>query len=87
MQSTRYSCQILNLNYLDRFSKNTKIQNFMKIRPFGAKLFHADGQTDMPKVTVALRNFANAPKNITTLRLMAGIRRNTELLSVPYDVN
>jgi hypothetical protein len=26
--------------------KNTQIQNFMKIRPVGAKLFHADRQTD-----------------------------------------
>jgi hypothetical protein len=35
----------------------------MKIRPVGAELLHADGQTDMPKLIVALRNFANAPKN------------------------
>jgi hypothetical protein len=35
----------------------------MKIRPVGAELFHVDGQTDMTKVTVALRNYANAPKN------------------------
>ena len=34
----------------------------MKIRP-GAKLFHADGWTDMTKLTAAFRNFANAPKN------------------------
>ena len=38
----------------------------MKIRPEGAKLFHAGwqtGHTDMKKLTVAFRNFANAPKN------------------------
>ena len=29
----------------------------------GAELFHADGQTDMAKLTVASRNYANAPKN------------------------
>jgi hypothetical protein len=28
------------------FSKNTKISNLMKIRPVGAELFHAEGQTD-----------------------------------------
>jgi len=28
-----------------RFAKNTQIPDFMKIRPVGAKLFHADGQT------------------------------------------
>jgi hypothetical protein len=35
----------------------------MKIRPMGAELFHADGRTDMTKLIVAFRNFANASKN------------------------
>ena len=38
----------------------------MKIRLVGAELFHADvradGRTDMTKLIVAFRNFANAPK-------------------------
>jgi len=34
----------------------------MKIRPVGAELFHADGRTDMTKLIVAFRNFANACK-------------------------
>jgi hypothetical protein len=29
-----------------------------QIRPVWAHLFHADGQTDMKKLTVAFRNFA-----------------------------
>ena len=37
----------------------------MKIGPTGAAMFHADGQTDMTKLTVTFRNFANAPKSVT----------------------
>jgi hypothetical protein len=40
--------------------------NLMNIRPVGAELFHADrwkdGRTDMTKLIVAFRNFANVPK-------------------------
>jgi hypothetical protein len=35
----------------------------MKIRSVGAELLHVDGQTDITKLTVAFRNFANVPKN------------------------
>jgi hypothetical protein len=35
----------------------------MKIRRAGAEMFHADRRTEMVKLTVAFRNFANAPKN------------------------
>jgi len=48
------------------FRKNTQICNFMKFRPVGAQLFHADGedgQTDMTELIVAFINFANALKN------------------------
>ena len=34
----------------------------MKILPVAAELFHAGGRTDMTKLLVVLRNFANAPK-------------------------
>jgi hypothetical protein len=33
------------------------------MRPVGAELFHANGQTDTSKLIVAFRNFANAPRN------------------------
>ena len=36
----------------------------MKIRPVGAELFHADGQTDMMKLIVAFHSFVKRPKNI-----------------------
>jgi hypothetical protein len=33
------------LDFLEGFSKNIHRKNLMKIRPVGAKLLHADGQT------------------------------------------
>jgi hypothetical protein len=35
----------------------------MKIRLVVAELFDADGQTNMTKLIVAFRNFANSPEN------------------------
>jgi len=58
---------LLNLNYLDRFSKNAPISNFKKTLPGGAEVFHADGGMDrlanMTKLIVPFCNIANAPKN------------------------
>ena len=45
----------------------------MKIRPLGAEMFHADRQTDMTKLIVAFRNFANAPTNYVVC-VRVGIR-------------
>jgi len=57
--------------FLDRFSKYTQISNFKKIRLAEAELCHADGRTDgrtdMTKLMVAFRNFANAPKKKNSL--------------------
>jgi len=36
----------------------------MKISPVGAELLHADRQTDMTNLIIALCNIAHAPKNI-----------------------
>ena len=48
-RSSCYTCQLLmKLGiFPDRLSKNIQASNFMKSRPVGAKLLHADGQTDM----------------------------------------
>jgi len=37
----------------------TQISNFIEICPVRAELFHADRWTDMTKLIVAFRNFAN----------------------------
>jgi len=58
-------------DFLDKFSKNIQYKILIKICPMEDKLFHADGrtngrmerQTDMTKLKVAFRSFANAPKN------------------------
>ena len=44
----------------EKFS-NIKLR---EIRLVGTELFHADGQTDMTKLTVAFCDFANASKNV-----------------------
>jgi len=52
-------------DFLNIFSKNTQISDLMKVRPMGAELFNTDGQMETnDEVTVAFRNFANAPKKI-----------------------
>jgi hypothetical protein len=52
-----------------------QIPNFMKIRLVVAQLFHADGQTggqtDMTKLTVAFRSFANAPKTSININILS----------------
>jgi len=57
----------MNTEFSGQFSKNTQMPNFMKIRPVGAEVFHADGWTDrqihMTRLIVAFRNFANARRN------------------------
>jgi len=56
MLITRYSCHILmKLEFLDRFSKNTWISNFFKIRAVGSRVPHGrrDGEIDTTQLTVA----------------------------------
>ena len=49
--------------YIQSFCIFEKYSMFMKIRPVGADLFHADRRTDMTKLIAAFRDFSNAPKN------------------------
>ena len=45
--------------------QNPETQNIKKISPVEAELFYADRRTDMTKLRVAVRNFANASKTAT----------------------
>ena len=56
-QNTRHSHQILTqLEFLDRFSNNTRISIFMKIRPVETELFYADRRPNMTKLICAFRS-------------------------------
>jgi hypothetical protein len=46
------------------FEKKDQVSHLIAICSVGAELFHEDGQTDMSKLIVALRNSENAPKDI-----------------------
>jgi len=56
-------------NIFEKYS-NTK---FHENQPVGTELCHAEGQTDMTKLTVAIRNFAKPPKDGEKKRILMGI--------------
>ena len=56
----------MKLEFSQQIFEETYMSSLIKIRQVGAELFHAedrkpDGQTDMAKLIVAFRDFANAP--------------------------
>ena len=59
-----------------------KCTNFVKMLPVEAELFYVDSQTDMTNLSVAFRNFANAPKKndidrLCTVVFVSGLLPNT----------
>ena len=67
--SCKYSLILLDFKKLEisrQFLRNIQVSNFMKIRPLGDELFHADEwtdrQADMSKVIIAFRNFSSSLK-------------------------
>jgi hypothetical protein len=64
----------MKLEFSRQIFEKTQITSFIKIRPVGAELLHADGQTDMKKLIVAFRNFVNASKNATCASFFGVLR-------------
>jgi hypothetical protein len=82
--SSSSACQnLMNIEFffLQIFEKHSSI-TCHEIPPGGAELFHVDRRTDMTKLVVAFRNFANASKKKRKLaRVCTGgsaIRRSTK---------
>jgi hypothetical protein len=71
LSCTNICLQVKNALFLSGFNEilifsPDFLKNFTKIRAVGIKLLLADGQTDMTKLIVVFRNFANAPKGDIT---------------------
>ena len=55
--------------FMSDFNENTQISNFYENPSSGRRVIpcgQTDRQTDMTKLIVALRSFANAPENVTS---------------------
>ena len=48
---------------LVKFSKNSQISNFIKVRPVWEELFHADRRTDITKLIVDFRSLVSFVEN------------------------
>jgi len=61
-----------NLNFLDKFSQNTRKTNFENILPVKLSCsVHTYGRTDMTKLTVAFHSFAKAHRIHTDNKILA----------------
>jgi hypothetical protein len=69
------------LNFLDKVSKTPEISNFMKIRPLGAELLNADGQTGKHD------NFAEVPKNVRLLRTLMSLTLSQQYVAGAADID
>ena len=70
--------------YLQVFEKSKQISNFMKICPVASRVVPCgtDWRTDMTKLLVAFRNFANAPKTYQVRLLDFSLLRTVKALCV-----
>jgi hypothetical protein len=73
------------VNFSEIFEKYSDIK-ITKTNLVAAELFHADGQTDTTKLTVAFINLANAPTNSHALK--ADLQFQTKVHQTPpFQIN
>jgi len=79
----------MKFKFCQQILKNIQISNFIKLHPVRAELFLVDGQidrqTDMRKLEVVFRNFADAPKNrsrVVAAQVTRSLPVNVSLLYV-----
>jgi hypothetical protein len=69
--NVKYLSLLSNPTFIDRFSKNLQIQNFIKICPVGSEGLHIheemdvqlDGWINMMNLIITFHYFVNMPKN------------------------
>jgi hypothetical protein len=57
----------MKLEYYQQFFEKYSKTNFVNIRPVEGEMFHADRRREVTKLILALRGFANAPRNVFLL--------------------
>jgi len=69
-----------NENFLDRFSKNIQISNFIRIRPVEAELFRAASRANMTKLLAIMRTCLKLIYSglLDYTRLLEKVGRGTE---------
>jgi hypothetical protein len=58
--------------------------NFMKIRPMGTELYHANGQTDVTKIIVASCNFSLFKESTVDDNIKFTTLKQVQVLSQTY---
>jgi hypothetical protein len=72
----------MELDFFDRFSKNTQISNFIIIHPVDAEFFHAEGRTDANDEANCVAFCYKMNPSKRTINLLAYVLRGWDRLTV-----
>jgi hypothetical protein len=50
-----------------------------------AKMFHADGHTELKQLTVTFHNFVNVPKTMVMINALTTVRHQSESVSLIHQ--